>query len=95
MEKRLCFTLRDPEAPAPPVPVLGILPDGLHALAEDVHRVAQPDLVPGVIVVNAVEGGNVGDILVQYVEPRVIVCVRGVGVSVVPDGPVVLEGEWS
>lgn len=64
MKERLGFTLRHAEAPAPPVLILGIFPDGSHAFAEDVDGVAQADLVPRVVVVDAVEGGDVGDILV-------------------------------
>lgn len=67
MKERLGFTLRNTEAPAPPIPILGVFPDGSHAFAEDMDGVAQADLVPGVVVVNAVEGGDVGDILVQDV----------------------------
>lgn len=69
MEKRLTFGLWHAERPAPTVEILRVLPERLHALAEDVHGVAQADLMPGVIVIDAVEGRDVCDVLVQDVQP--------------------------
>lgn len=90
MEEGLALGLGDAECPAPAIAVLRVVRDGLDALAEDVHRVAQPDLVPGVVVVDAVEGCDVGDILVQDVQSVVLVVV-GVAMLVEPYRPAVLE----
>ena len=67
MKNRLRITLRHPELPAPSVLILGIFPDRLHALPEDMHAVSHAHLVPWVVVVDAVEGGDVGDVFVEDV----------------------------
>ena len=67
MKNRLRLTLRHPELPTPPVLILGFFPDWLHALPEDMHAVSHAHLVPWVVVVDAVEGGDVGDIFVEDV----------------------------
>lgn len=64
MKKSLGFALRHPKPPTTPVHVLGILPDRLDAFTEDMDGIAHPDLVPWVVVVDAVEGRDVGDVLV-------------------------------
>lgn len=91
MEEGLRLALGHAEAPTTALSILRVLPHGAHAFAEDMHAVAQADLVPGVVVVDAVEGRDVGDVSVEDVQP--VVVGGRVRVLVVPDCPVILEGQ--
>jgi len=46
--------------PASAVAVLGVLPQWPHARAEEVHAGLEREVVPGEVVVDLVEGGDVG-----------------------------------
>lgn len=72
MEESLRLGPWHAEAPAPALDILRILPDGLYASTENMHGVAQADPVPGVVVVDAVEGGDVGDVLMQHEQSGVV-----------------------
>lgn len=89
MKELLGFTLRHAESPTSSLQVFLVFPDGTNPLAEDMHRISEPDLVPWVVVVDSVEGRNVGDVFVKDVQS--IIVVGGVGVLVIPDCPVILE----
>lgn len=89
MKEGLRFSLWDAERPASSIEVLRIFPYRLDSLAEDVDGIPKPDLVPGIVIIDAVEGRNVCYILVQNVKP--VLVVFGVGVFVMPYRPTVLE----
>jgi len=89
VEERLAFRLGDTECPAAAVEVLWILPHGFYSLSEDVNSVSKSDFVPRVIIVDSIEGCDVGNVFVQDIESVVII--PGVSVFVVPHRPVVLE----
>ncbi len=59
MKEGLRFSLRHSESPTSTLEILGILPDWFHTFAEDVHCVSLWDLLPWVVVVDAVEGSYV------------------------------------
>ena len=89
MEERLAFRLGDTECPAATIKVLWILPHWFYTLSEDVNSVSKTDFVPGVIIVDSIEGCDVSNIFVQDIESVVIT--SGVRVFVIPHRPVVLE----
>ena len=76
--------------PAAARPVLHVFPQGLHAGAEHVHSVLEGEGGEGEVVVDAVEGGDVGD---GVGEERERVGAGGGGGLLVVEGVDVLEGE--
>lgn len=91
MEEILGLSLGHAESPAPAILVLRVLPDWLDALAEEMHGVAHVDAVPGVVVVDLVEGADGGDVFEEDGQSGFVVGRRRV--LVVPDGPVELQWE--
>ena len=55
----------DLDGPGPAVQVLRVLPQWAHAGAEDVHAVHEAQRLPGEVVVDTVEGADVGHVLGQ------------------------------
>lgn len=64
VKESLRFSLRHSESPTSTLEILGVLPDWFHTLAEDVHCVSLRDLVPWVVVVDAVKGSYVRNVFV-------------------------------
>jgi len=89
MEECLAFRLGDTECPAATLKILWIFPDGFYTLSEDVNSVSKSDFVPGVIIINSIEGSDVSNIFMQDIES--VVVTSGFRVFVVPHRPVVLE----
>ena len=81
---------RHAEGPGAAFDVAGVLPDGLHAPLEEVHRVLQPQRVEGERVEHLPERFRRHDVLLQEGEAA-FVALR-LGVLVVVERPRVLEG---
>lgn len=87
MEKRLRLALGHTESPTSTLLILWIFPEWLDTLTEDMDCVSSSDLFPGVVVIDPVEGGDIGNVVVEHIQ----LVIGGFGMLLVPHSPVILE----
>ena len=73
MEESLALGLWNPECPSSALQVLWVLPSRLYSFPENMHRVPELDFIPGIIIVDSIEGGNIRDVFVKNIESTVVI----------------------